>query len=75
MPLMYESVKDFSQGIALVRLNGKAGLINKENKVVVPMTDVKDSGIFITSDIYSFGGKTYDKQGNLIEEERIPDYE
>ncbi len=31
IPCIYDSVEEFSNGLALVKLNGKSGYINKEN--------------------------------------------
>ncbi len=45
IPFDYEEVKPFSEGLAVVKKNGKYGCINKENQVVIPF-EYKNLGSF-----------------------------
>ena len=37
MPLKYDDVWNFGEGVAYVNVNGKGGFIDKSGKVVVPL--------------------------------------
>lgn len=75
IPLQYEEVRPFSEGLAAVQDGGKWGYINKQGDLVIPYKykkayDFHEKLAFVKTDD---GYVIIDKQGNTIQ--HLPNYE
>ncbi len=60
----FDSADFFSEGLALVRIGGKAGFIDKTGRMVIELKyDVKSSGRFHEGLCSNMSGKSYSKKG------------
>lgn len=56
IPMMYDKMSYFKNGLAFVRLQGKCGMINKKNKIIIPIIyDDIEEFINAYAEIYSLG--------------------
>ena len=77
VPLIYDEVRDYSEGLAAIRLNNKVGFIDKKGKVVIAciFDAVEDNGFSEGLVSVFVKGKwgAIDKNGKIVVEPRYVD--
>jgi hypothetical protein len=73
IPMMYDQISYFKNGLAFVRQQGKCGMINKNNKIIIPIIyEEIEEFINQNTEIYSIGtiiDKTNDTYRRILKSE------